>query len=206
LGARRRKQEKRTPVQQFVALGAVGMFAAYVTRRPIALVAGAAGLAAVVAGLYFFGYFAPRHPSKNQVASDSHVPALPAPPPAAKPQPVVKPASDVAKSNSDNSQRDPALDSWFIKSYLHCWTPPATLPPGGDYAAQIRVQHNADGSLNGAPALVNPPTDPEWRAFSDSAVRAVKKCNPLQVPAQYLPHFEQWKKMTLHFSPDNASE
>jgi len=102
------------------------------------------------------------------------------------------------------AQRDPALDSWFIKSYLRCWTQPSSLPQGDAYAAAIRVVHNTDGSLSAAPFLVNPPSDPEWRAYAASAIRAVKKCNPLQVPAQYAAHYDQWKKMTLYFSPDTA--
>jgi hypothetical protein len=75
---------------------------------------------------------------------------------------------------------------------------------GGRYAAQVRVVHNLDGSLSIAPVLVNPPIDPEWRAYADSAVRAVIKCNPLQVPPRYLSQLERWRKMTLHFSPDSA--
>jgi hypothetical protein len=102
------------------------------------------------------------------------------------------------------AQRDPALDSWFIKTYLRCWTQPSSLPQGDTYAAAIRVAHNADGSLSAAPVLVNPPSDPEWRAYANSAIRAVKKCNPIQVPAQYAAHYDQWKKMTLYFSPDSA--
>jgi hypothetical protein len=103
-----------------------------------------------------------------------------------------------------DSPRDPALDAWVIRSYLRCWTPPSPLPTGEDYAAQIRVTHNLDGSLASAPQLVNPPSDPEWRPYAESAIRAVAKCNPLQIPSRYLANFEQWKKMTLHFAPDHA--
>jgi len=85
---------------------------------------------------------------------------------------------------------------------LRCWSPPAKVPAGGNYAAKIRVRHNADGSLDGAPVLVNPPSDPEWRPYAESAVQAVRKCNPLSVPPEYLPRFEAWKKLTLYFSSD----
>jgi len=98
--------------------------------------------------------------------------------------------------------RDPALDSWFIKSYLRCWTPPATLPLAKIRCADSRAAQCRRLSHRRARAC-DPPSDPAWRAYADSAVRAVTKCNPLQVPARYLPHFEQWRKMTLHFSPDN---
>ena len=125
--------------------------------------------------------------------------AEPAPPTAVKNPPPAPPAA-----RSIVQPRDPALDAWFVKAYLRCWSPPAPLPPGEKYAAQIRVTHNEDGTLAGAPHLVNPPSDPAWRPYADRAVRAVTKCNPLQVPAQYQAHFDQWRKMTLYFSPDTA--
>ena len=80
--------------------------------------------------------------------------------------------------------RDAAVDAWFIKAYLKCWSPPAPLPPGEKYSARIRITHiMLDGSLDGPPRLVNPPSDPAWRPYAESALRAVKKCNPLKVRA-----------------------
>jgi hypothetical protein len=220
------------PAQQLIALGAIGAAVVYFVRRPKILAQTAAGLATVLAALYFLGYLTPRHPVKLQAQTES--PAQPAPvaptPPPAPPQasavnaaPAPHPTASPTSARTDDeaakpakrppqpptrsiaTARDPALESWFVKSYLRCWAPPTALPPGEKYAAQIRVTHNADGSLMGGPVLVNPPSDPAWRAFADSAVRAVAKCNPLQVPARYASHFEQWKKLTLHFSPDSAT-
>ncbi len=94
-----------------------------------------------------------------------------------------------------------ALDAWLTESYLNCWTPPPTMPDGDTYVAQIKVVFNPDGSLSGRPVLLNPPTDPVWRAHAESAMRAVKKCDPLKVPAQYAPYFDQWKVETIHFDP-----
>ena len=94
-----------------------------------------------------------------------------------------------------------ALDAWLTESYLNCWTPPPAMPEGDTYVAQIKVVFNADGSLSGRPVLLNPPTDPAWRAHAESAMRAVKKCDPLKVPAQYAPYFDQWKVETIHFDP-----
>ncbi len=94
-----------------------------------------------------------------------------------------------------------ALDAWLTESYLNCWTPPPSIPEGDVYVAQIKVVFNADGSLSARPILINPPTDPAWRAHAESAMRAVKKCDPLRVPPQYAPYFEQWKVETIHFDP-----
>jgi outer membrane biosynthesis protein TonB len=94
-----------------------------------------------------------------------------------------------------------ALDAWLTESYLNCWTPPPTMPEGDVYVAQIKVVLNVDGSLSARPILINPPTDPAWRAHAESAMRAVKRCDPLHVPPQYAPFFDQWKVETIHFDP-----
>jgi len=94
-----------------------------------------------------------------------------------------------------------ALDAWLTESYLNCWTPPPSMPDGDTYVAQIKVVFNPDGSLSGRPVLLNPPSDRAWRAHAESAMRAVRKCDPLKVPPQYMPYFEQWKIETIHFDP-----
>jgi hypothetical protein len=94
-----------------------------------------------------------------------------------------------------------ALDAWLTESYLNCWTPPPSTPDGDTYVAEIKVIFNPDGSLSGRPVLLNPPTDRAWRAHAESAMRAVRKCDPLKVPAEYMPYFEQWKVETIHFDP-----
>jgi colicin import membrane protein len=94
-----------------------------------------------------------------------------------------------------------ALDAWLTESYLSCWTPPPAMPEGDVYVAQIKVVFNPDGSLSARPVLLNPPGDPSWRAHAESAMRAVRKCDPLHVPPQYAPFFDQWKVETIHFDP-----
>ena len=93
------------------------------------------------------------------------------------------------------------LDAWLTQRYLNCWTPPPMMPEGEVYVAQIKVVLNVDGSLSARPVLINPPTDPAWRAHAESAMRAVRKCDPLHVPPQYAPYFDQWKIETIHFDP-----
>jgi hypothetical protein len=94
-----------------------------------------------------------------------------------------------------------ALDAWLTESYLNCWTPPPGVPEGDTYVAQIKVVFNSDGSLSGRPVLLNPPSDRAWRAHAESAMRAVRKCDPLKVPPEYMPFFDQWKIETIHFDP-----
>ena len=94
-----------------------------------------------------------------------------------------------------------ALDAWLTESYLNCWSPPPAMPEGDVYVAEIKVVFNRDGSLSARPILLNPPTDPAWKAHAESAMRAVRKCDPLHVPPEYAPYFEEWKIETIHFDP-----
>jgi predicted aspartyl protease len=98
-----------------------------------------------------------------------------------------------------------AFNAWMQEAYLQCWNQPSSMPTGGKYVAQVRVSFKPDGSLSVQPQLVNPPSDPAWRAYSESAMRAVLKCNPLHVPTQYVPYFEKWKVKIIHFDPDDAA-
>jgi colicin import membrane protein len=128
----------------------------------------------------------------------------------AKPAPTRQMASMTALgSPTQNAPRmspslSASLDGWLQEAYLNCWTQPPTMPEGVRYVAQVRVSFNADGSLSAEPQLVNPPSDPAWRAYAESSMRAVLKCNPLHVPPQYVPYFEQWKVKTVHFDPQDA--
>ena len=219
-----KKEANSNAVQQLIKFGAVATLVGYFARR-LRLAGSVVAVAAVFAGWYFIGYFQMRHPPETQVGLVAPAKSPPSPPSRSiagdagqNPHVVATTSSSrnddlpsasakaPARSRAILAARDPLLDSWFINSYLRCWTPPATLPSGEQYAAQIRIVHNLDGSIASAPVLVNPPSNPEWRVFANSAVRAVTKCNPLKVPPQYLDHFDQWKKMSLHFSPDSALE
>jgi hypothetical protein len=111
---------------------------------------------------------------------------------------------------SQNAQRmspsvAAALDGWLHDAYLNCWTPPPGMPPGELYVAEVKIIFNPDGSLAGSPELVNPPSDPAWKPHAESAVRAVLKCNPLHVPAEFAPYFDQWRTKTVHFDPTSAT-
>lgn len=92
------------------------------------------------------------------------------------------------------------LDSWMQDRYRSCWSY-LGIAQGQKYVPQVRVRFAADGSLAADPALVNPPPDPAMRGLAESAIRAVRKCNPMQIPAQYLPFYEQWKARVVRFDP-----
>jgi colicin import membrane protein len=36
-------------------------------------------------------------------------------------------------------------------------------------------------------------------------MRAVRRCNPLRIPAQYQPFYEEWKARRVRFDPEEMS-
>jgi len=70
-----------------------------------------------------------------------------------------------------------ALDGWLAGRLSQLLDAAPTMPQGEKYVALVRVSFNPDGSLAVQPQLVNPPSDPAWRPYAESAMRAVLKCN-----------------------------
>ena len=62
-----------------------------------------------------------------------------------------------------------------------------------------------DGSLAKPAKRVNPPSDPALKPHAKSVMAAVQNCNPLPVPTQYRPYYEQWRTETIHFNPRIAA-
>ena len=173
----------------------------------------AAGLmlvALLAAGVYGVERLGLRHASRTDEASKPPpqpparptaavafpvpAPAAPAPPPA-----PIEPPARMTPAQQAN------FDAWLIKTYLSCWRP-APLPADADlYVAQVRLAFNPDGSLSKPAKLVNPPSDPALKPQAKSVMLAVQNCNPLPIPAQYRPFYEQWKTKSIHFNPQVAA-
>jgi colicin import membrane protein len=172
--------------------------------RPI----GALVLVAIAAAAYG-GYERLTHRSPSRVAEVPKAaaqPPMPPEPPAAiaaarapAESPPVEPPAHMT------SAQQAGFDAWLIKTYLACWKP-ARQPVDADvYVAQVRLAYNPDGSLSKPAKLVNPPADPALKPQAKSVLAAVQTCNPLTVPAQYRPYYEQWRTKTIHFDPQIAA-
>jgi colicin import membrane protein len=107
--------------------------------------------------------------------------------------------------NASAAQMSPSmwdsLDGLMREQYKKCWSYIGLNPQ--KYVAQIRVRYAQDGSLQAEPALINPPSDPNVRNLADSAMRAVRRCNPMHIPAAYMPYYEQWKARVVRFDPED---
>ena len=97
------------------------------------------------------------------------------------------------------------LDGWLIDHYRGCWS---YFGLGGtqDYVPTVRIHMAQDGSLIGAPAIINPPRDPNLKSLADSALRAVNKCNPLPIPERFRPYYDQgYRQRVVRFDPKEMS-
>lgn len=125
-------------------------------------------------------------------------PVVPVPPPPSPPGPL----------EAETERLTPALeaeiDAWFVQAFRACWSPPRGAPEGDPYLPRVRVALKPDGTLANPPRLINPPYDSAWRPFAEAAVRAVKSCGPLRVPAKFAPHYSRWKTQTVFFDPTSS--
>ncbi|MGC2785157.1 MAG: hypothetical protein WA397_15280 [Roseiarcus sp.] len=175
-----------------------------ILRRPI----GALVLIAIAAGAYGgYQHLGRRHPPRVAEAPKptAQLPMPPVPPAAiATSKAAVEPAP-IEPPTRMTSAQEARFDAWLVKTYLQCWKPPRQPADADAYVAKVRLAYNPDGSLMKPAKLVNPPSDPALKPQAKSVMAAVQSCNPLQVPAQYRPFYEQWKTKTIHFDPQVAA-
>jgi len=119
-------------------------------------------------------------------------------PPSANPASPGSPAASAAKMSPSLWDQ---FDGLLEEQYKRCWNF-AGLGGQQKYVPEIHVQYSPDGSLIGQPVLLNPPSDQNLRNLAESAIRAVRRCDPLRIPAQYQPYYDQWKGRIVRFDPE----
>jgi len=81
-----------------------------------------------------------------------------------------------------------------------CWNIPIGLPYNENLTVRIKIKLNPDGSLVSSEILdqarMNTTGQTYYKILAESALRAVKLCNPLKVPST---GYEKWKEMQLNF-------
>tara|TARA_A100001011_G_scaffold160965_1_gene169329 strand:- start:182 stop:997 length:816 start_codon:yes stop_codon:yes gene_type:complete len=93
------------------------------------------------------------------------------------------------------SQED-AIKAQIVK----CWNIPLGLPFDENLTVRIRLQLNKDGSILSSEILdharMNRPGQGFYKVLAESALRAVRLCNPLKMPTT---GHEKWKDLQLNF-------
>jgi colicin import membrane protein len=79
-----------------------------------------------------------------------------------------------------------------------CWNPPVGAENAQELIVRLRVQFRTDGTLSAEPALVNNGSSPYFRVAAESAMRAVRRCQPYTLPAA---KYEIWRDVEVTFDP-----
>ena len=81
-----------------------------------------------------------------------------------------------------------------------CWSIPLGLPYNENLLVKIRLQLKPDGSIIRSEILdharMNKPGQGFYKVLAESALRAIKLCQPLRVPSK---GYERWKELQLNF-------
>ena len=119
-------------------------------------------------------------------------------------------SADVIKKNNDITQdQDRNIDITgltlseedALKAQIFgCWSIPLGLPYNEDLLVRIKLMLEPDGSVTKTEILdharMNKPGQGFYKVLAESALRAVKLCQPLRVPAT---GYERWKELQLNF-------
>jgi hypothetical protein len=83
-----------------------------------------------------------------------------------------------------------------------CWTVPLGLPYDNDLLVRIKLELKQDGTISKSEILdherMNRPGQKFYKVLAESALRAVRICQPLRVPQT---GFDKWKTIQLNFNP-----
>jgi colicin import membrane protein len=96
------------------------------------------------------------------------------------------------------SQRD-ALMGLLREQIERCYQAPISASAGTVIAPVLDIRLNQDGTLSAEPAVLRAGASSTDRAVADAALRAVRRCAPFRVPAQFAPYYSDWKTLNVQF-------
>jgi hypothetical protein len=85
-----------------------------------------------------------------------------------------------------------------------CWYLDPAILHAGEMIVDVRTLLSPDGAVLSAEVLdkARMAADSDYRSVAEAAVRAVKKCSPLHMPAG---KYDTWKVTVFHFDPEGMS-
>ena len=97
------------------------------------------------------------------------------------------------------SAREQDLLAGMIKSQLQgCWRLPGAGGGTETPVVKLKWRLKPDGHLDGDPSVVSAPSDQTGQVAAESAMRAVRECQPFRLP---LDKYEGWKDVIWDFDP-----
>ncbi|MDB2428380.1 cell envelope biogenesis protein TolA [Candidatus Pelagibacter bacterium] len=102
--------------------------------------------------------------------------------------------------NIENTKLSLSEEDALKAQIFGCWSIPLGLPYNEDLLVRIKLAVEPDGSVTKTEILdharMNRPGQGFYKVLAESALRAIKLCQPLRVPAT---GYERWKELQLNF-------
>ncbi|MFI5013041.1 MAG: hypothetical protein ACHQAY_11920 [Hyphomicrobiales bacterium] len=97
-----------------------------------------------------------------------------------------------------------ALIGLLQEQFGKCFQPPPGVDAQTGAVPVIHIEFTGpEGALVGRPILKNPSSDPGTRALADAALRAIARCAPYKIPAQFAPFFDDWRETNFQIDLKN---
>ena len=116
---------------------------------------------------------------------------------------VLKRDNDITQDqdrNIENTSLTLSEEDALKAQIFGCWSIPLGLPYNEDLLVRIKLILEPDGSVTKTEILdharMNKPGQTFYKVLAESALRAVKLCQPLRVPST---GYERWKELQLNF-------
>ena len=116
---------------------------------------------------------------------------------------MVKKNNDITQDqdkNIENTGLTLSEEDALKAQIFGCWSIPLGLPYNEDLLVRIKLKLEPDGSVTKTEILdharMNKPGQGFYKVLAESALRAVKLCQPLRVPTK---GYERWKELQLNF-------
>ena len=91
----------------------------------------------------------------------------------------------------------------FKMQVQRCWNAPVGVSNLEKLHVVMRVSLARDGALSARPSLIEGSASPHGPALVESAVRALRQCQPYRLwPAD---RYDEWKVLDLNFFPSGVS-
>ena len=116
---------------------------------------------------------------------------------------------EILKSNNDNSEDNKNSNNSVLTlseedalkaQIFGCWSIPLGLPHNENLLVRIKLKLKPDGTILKAEILdherLNMPGQGYYKVLAESALRAIRLCEPLKVPSD---GYERWKELILNF-------
>ena len=104
------------------------------------------------------------------------------------------------QKNLDNVGLSLSEEDALKAQIFGCWSIPLGLPYNENLLVRIKLRLNPDGTVSQSEILdharMNKPGQGFYKVLAESALRAVKLCQPLRVPTT---GYERWKELQLNF-------